>query len=62
MVSQLRDKDLKATTRLEELWNEVIEEHSVSLLCTYALAHDDDHIPEVLMHLHSHSIRRESSF
>jgi hypothetical protein len=59
MVSQLRDKDLKATTRLEELWNEVIEEHSVSLLCTYALAHDDDHI---LMHLHSHSIRRESSF
>jgi hypothetical protein len=34
MVSQLRGTNLRATTRLEELWNEKIEQHSVSLLCT----------------------------
>ena len=61
MVSQLRDSDLAATTRLEELWNEVIREHSVSLLCTYALHNAKDHIPEGLVDLHTHSIERESS-
>ncbi len=60
MVSQLRGKDLKATTRLEELWNEIIRDHSVSLLCTYALQGDDDHIPRALIDLHSHNIERES--
>jgi hypothetical protein len=59
MVSQLRDTDLMATTRLEELWNEVINEHSVSLLCTYAMHNADDHIPRALLDLHSHSIERE---
>jgi len=59
MVSQLRDTDLMATTRLEELWNEAINEHSVSLLCTYALHNADDHIPKALIDLHSHSIERE---
>ena len=61
MVSQLRGMDLKATTRLEELWNEVIRDHSVSLLCTYALNDADDRIPEALTQLHSQSIERESS-
>jgi polyhydroxyalkanoate synthesis regulator phasin len=61
MVSQLRDTDLIATTRLEELWNEVIDQHSVSLLCTYALHNSDDHIPKALVDLHSHSIEREYS-
>lgn len=61
MVSQLRSTNGVATTRLEELWNEVIQEHSVSLLCTYALHHADDHIPKALVDLHSHSIERESS-
>ena len=59
MVSQLRGKDLSATTRLEELWNEVIQQHSVSLLCTYALQGDDDRLPEGLVSLHSASIQRE---
>ena len=59
MVSQLRGTNLKATTRLEELWNEIIDKHSVSLLCTYALHGTDDHIPSQLMDLHSHSIQRE---
>jgi hypothetical protein len=61
MVSQLRGTDLKATTRLEELWNEVIDEYSVSLLCTYALHGADDQIPSDLMVLHSHSIQRETT-
>lgn len=59
MVSQMRGKDLKATTRLEELWNEVIVEHSVSLLCTYALHGAADRIPEELLGLPSHNIERE---
>ena len=59
MVSQLRQTNLLATTRLEELWNEVIKEHSVSLLCTYALHNADDHIPKALVELHSHNIERE---
>jgi hypothetical protein len=62
MVSQLRNTDLTATTRLEELWNDVIKQHSVSLLCTYALHNADDHIPQALVDLHSHSLERESSF
>jgi hypothetical protein len=60
MVSELRDKDLTATTRLEELWNEVIKDHSVSLLCTYALHHAGDALPETLVELHSRSIERDS--
>jgi hypothetical protein len=61
MVSQLRTTDLTATTRLEELWNEVIDKHSVSLLCTYALHNAHDHIPQSLIALHSHNIEREKS-
>jgi len=61
MVSQLRNKDLVATTRLEELWNEAVEEHSIALLCTYALDHANDHMPEALIDLHSHSIERDSN-
>jgi hypothetical protein len=59
MVSQLRGKNLPATTRLEELWNEVIQDHSVALLCTYALDHANDQVPEALIDLHSQSIERE---
>lgn len=61
MVSQLRGKNLKATTLLEKLWNQVIKEHSVALLCTYALHNAEDHIPRALMDLHSHNIEREST-
>jgi hypothetical protein len=61
MVSQLRDTEPAATTRLEELWNEVIDDHSVSLLCTYALHNADDHVPQSLIALHSHNIERERS-
>ena len=61
MVSQLREKNLQATTLLEELWNQVIKEQSVALLCTYALHNAEDHIPRALMDLHSHNIERESN-
>jgi hypothetical protein len=62
MVRQLRNTNVTATTRLEELWNEVIGEHSVALLCTYAMHDAEDHIPASLIALHSHNIQRESSF
>lgn len=61
MVSQLRGSDPKGTARLEELWNQVIEQHSVSLLCTYALDGAGDRISDDLVCLHSHSIERDSS-
>lgn len=60
MVSQLRNKDLEATTRLEQLWNDVIQDHGVSLLCTYALHGADDRMPEGLLELHSHCLEWES--
>lgn len=56
MVSQLRSTNLAATTRLEELWNDLIEEHSVALLCTYALLNEDDHVSEALLALHSQNL------
>jgi len=59
MVSQLRDSNITATTRLEELWDEVIKEHSVALLCTYALHNIEDQLPDHLIALHSHNIQRE---
>jgi MEDS: MEthanogen/methylotroph, DcmR Sensory domain len=61
MVSQLRTRDMTATTRLEELWSQVIKEHSVALLCTYALFHEGDQIPDCLMDLHSHNIERSAA-
>ena len=61
MVSQLRASNLSATTRLEELWNDVIDDHSVSLLCTYALCDPEDHLPKSLIELHTRSIEREKS-
>jgi MEDS: MEthanogen/methylotroph, DcmR Sensory domain len=59
MVSQLRNSDMVATTRLEELWDEVIKDYSVALLCTYALHNAEDQLPDHLLALHSHNIQRE---
>jgi hypothetical protein len=59
MVSQLRNADLMATTRLEELWNDVITQHSVALLCSYALHNPEDHIPKALTELHSETIHHD---
>jgi hypothetical protein len=59
MVSQLRNSDIAVTTRLEELWDEVIKEHSVALLCTYVLRNAEDQLPDHLIALHTHNIQRE---
>lgn len=59
LVSHLRLKDLDATVRLEELWNEVIDRHKVALLCTYALSDSQDRVSAELTNLHSHNIERE---
>ena len=59
MVSELRTNVPAATTRLEELWNDVVKEHAVSLLCTYALHHAGDSIPAALIHLHTANIERD---
>lgn len=57
MVSLLWPLYTEAAERLEQLWNEAIDTHSVSLLCTYCLA-DKGHcrLPDSLMATHSHSI------
>ena len=57
MVSLLWRVNPKGTHRLEELWNEVIDIHSVPLLCAYALAGTKAAaFPESLVACHSHAI------
>ena len=36
MVDVLRHRSLPATMRLEELWNEILQIHRISLLCGYS--------------------------
>jgi hypothetical protein len=59
MVSQLRNSNPIATTRLEELWNDVIHEHAVSLLCTYSLHDANDCVPQEMLTPHSHNLEQE---
>lgn len=57
MVDLIWKANPNETQRLEELWNEVIEEHSVPLLCAYALAGTErTAFPEALVACHSHAI------
>jgi len=43
--------------RLEELWNEIILGHSISLLCTYTLLESGHSIlPDSLARLHTHNL------
>jgi hypothetical protein len=57
MVNLLWPTNTPAAERLEELWNEVIEEYSISLLCAYSLKGPDrSQLPESLLKAHSHSI------
>jgi hypothetical protein len=62
MVELLWRDNRSATARLEELWNEVVETHSVSLLCGYSLASDAEaHLfPEELRATHSHFVPVEA--
>jgi KaiC/GvpD/RAD55 family RecA-like ATPase len=57
MVSLLWRVDVLAAARLEELWNQAIAEHSVSLLCAYALDRGRyGYLPDALVDAHSHSL------
>jgi hypothetical protein len=57
MVSLIWQSRQQATLRLEELWNDVIQEHSVPLLCAYALAGTKDNVlPSSLLACHSHAV------
>jgi hypothetical protein len=57
MVSLIWQSRPQATERLEELWNEVIEEHSVPLLCAYALSGTKpERFPLELIACHSHGL------
>ena len=57
MVTLLWQPNPWATERLEELWNEVIEAHSVPLLCAYALAGTKPGaFPQSLVACHSHAV------
>jgi DcmR-like sensory protein len=57
MVNLTAIENPQATQRLEELWNDVIKVHSVSLLCAYALGGTrPDALPESLIACHSESL------
>ncbi len=57
MVNLIWGYDIKSTTRLEELWNQVIATHSVPLLCAYALTGTPtSQFPKSLLSLHSDAI------
>ena len=64
MVDILWKHNLPAARRLEELWNEAIRAHGISLFCAYSLAGDGDEerpFPADLRALHSHLIPIEAS-
>jgi hypothetical protein len=58
MVSLLWRVDTAAAAGLEELWNNVIEEHQLALLCTYSLngSHAHGALPDCLVTPHSHDL------
>jgi DcmR-like sensory protein len=62
MVNLLWSENLPAARRLEELWNDVIEEHSIALFCAYCLdaaGQRDRVFPPDLRALHTHYIPLE---
>jgi hypothetical protein len=49
--------EVAVAQRIEELWNEIIGAHSVSLFCTYALRESGESVfPDSLSKLHSHHL------
>ena len=63
VVNLLWDHNLEATVRLEELWNEVLADQGVSLLCAYRIDNFDRHAHRGVLHqisrVHSHLIPLE---
>jgi hypothetical protein len=63
MVNLLWRQNLPAAERLEVLWNEVIQAHSISLFCAYHVegdAAESRHFPSDLRAAHSHLIPVEA--
>lgn len=60
MVNLLCDRNPEATAELEDLWNEVLAERRVSLLCAYRLDNFDRQVHRGLLHQisrsHSHVV------
>ena len=57
MVDLIWESNPRTTQRLEELWNDLIEAHSVPLLCAYSLTGTKpSQLPSGLMACHSHTI------
>lgn len=60
MVNLLYDRDPEATEQLEQMWNAVLAERRVSLLCAYRLDNFDRHLHRGLLHQitrsHSHVV------
>jgi hypothetical protein len=49
LVDLLRRRSVEATIRLEDLWNELLAEHRVSLLCGYCVDAFDPHVYRELL-------------
>jgi hypothetical protein len=63
MVNLLWTDNLPAATRLEELWNDVVQSQSISLFCAYCLdpgGRAPRALPANLRRLHTHVIPTES--
>ena len=60
MVNLLWDHNLEATVQLEEMWNEVLADQGVSLLCAYRIDPFDVHAHRGVLHqisrCHSHLV------
>jgi hypothetical protein len=60
MVNLLWDHNMEATVALEELWNQVLADQGVSLLCAYRIDNFDRHAHRGVLHrisrCHSHFI------
>lgn len=64
MVDRLWIHNLPAALRLEELWNEAVQEHALSLFCAYCLDGDGQSrriFPPDLRALHDHLIPVEAA-
>jgi hypothetical protein len=63
MVNLLWSDGVPAAARLEELWNDAIEEHSLSLFCAYCLdggGRPERVFPPELRRLHTHIVPLEA--
>lgn len=56
MVSLLWADSVEAAARVEAYWDDLIQQYSISLLCTYALVDARKSLPAVLVNCHSHNL------